>query len=76
MFSAAAFGLAVVPCGVWLLSRGTLATLLKESDLELDAALNLDGGRSTGMYLETPAIQFKLDSFDSVPLVLVVEEKS
>lgn len=53
-----------------------LATLLKESDLELDAALNLDGGRSTGMYLETPAIQFKLDSFDSVPLVLVVEEQN
>lgn len=53
-----------------------LATLLKESDLELDAALNLDGGRSTGMYLKTPALQFMLDSFDSVPLVLVVDEKT
>ena len=52
-----------------------LATLLKESDLELDAALNLDGGRSTGMFVNTPAKQFTMDSFEPVPLVLIVDEK-
>ena len=52
-----------------------LATLLHTSDLEIDAALNLDGGRSTGMYLRTPAMQVIIDSFDSVPLVLVVDRK-
>ena len=53
-----------------------LATLLKESDLEIDAALNLDGGRSTGLYLQTPGMRFLMDSFDSVPLVLVVDKRS
>lgn len=53
-----------------------LATTLKESDLEIDAALNLDGGRSTGLYLRTDQKQFLMDSFDSVPLVLVVDESS
>ncbi len=53
-----------------------LAQVLKQSDLELDAALNLDGGRSTGMYLNTGAMRLTVDSFDSVPLVLVVDKKS
>ena len=52
------------------------ATLLKESDLELDAALNLDGGRSTGLYLKTPSTELMIDSFEPVPLVLVVDRKS
>jgi exopolysaccharide biosynthesis protein len=52
-----------------------LATLLKESDLDLDAALNLDGGRSTGMFVNTPEMQFTMDSFEPIPLVLVVENK-
>jgi exopolysaccharide biosynthesis protein len=52
-----------------------LAKLLKESDLELDAALNLDGGSSTGMYLRTSAMNFTIDSFDTVPLVLTVDKQ-
>lgn len=52
-----------------------LATVLKQSDLDLDAALNLDGGSSTGMYLQTPALRFMIDSFDTVPLVLVVDKQ-
>jgi exopolysaccharide biosynthesis protein len=52
-----------------------LAMLLKESDLEIDAALNLDGGRSTGMFVNTPAMQITMDSFEPVPLVLVVDQK-
>jgi exopolysaccharide biosynthesis protein len=66
----------LIACGWHAFSLNELALLLKDSDLELDAALNLDGGRSTGMYLQTPTIQFMMDSFDSVPMVLVVDEKS
>ncbi len=63
-------------CDFPVLTLNELATLLKESDLELDAALNLDGGRSTGMYLNTPAMKLTIDSFDTLPLVLVVDKKS
>ena len=65
----------LMACDFPVLTLAELGTLLKESDLELDAALNLDGGRSTGMYLRTDNTQFIIDSFDSVPLVLVVDRK-
>lgn len=51
-----------------------LAQALHTSDLELDAALNLDGGRSTGLYLRTERASVAIDSYDRVPLVLVVEK--
>lgn len=53
-----------------------LAQALHRSDLEIDAALNLDGGRSTGLYLQTEAANVAIDSFERVPLVLVVEERA
>jgi exopolysaccharide biosynthesis protein len=62
-------------CDFPVLTLGELGKLLKESDLDLDAALNLDGGRSSGMYVNTPTLDLTLDSFDSVPLVLVVDQK-
>lgn len=49
------------------------AQALKASDLELDAALNMDGGRSTGLFVRTEAASVALDSVEKVPLVLVVE---
>lgn len=52
-----------------------LAQILKHSDLELDAALNLDGGRSTGLYLRTDAAIVKIDSMERLPLVLAVEQR-
>lgn len=52
-----------------------LAQVLKASDLDLDAALNLDGGRSTGLYVRTDGGQIKIDSFEKLPLVLVVDKK-
>jgi uncharacterized protein YigE (DUF2233 family) len=52
-----------------------LAQALHDSDLEIDAALNLDGGRSTGLYLRTDVTSVAIDSFERVPLVLVVEER-
>lgn len=52
-----------------------LADVLKNSDLELDAALNLDGGRSTGLYVRTDEANVRVDSFDKLPLVLVVQRQ-
>jgi uncharacterized protein YigE (DUF2233 family) len=53
-----------------------LAETLHQSDLQLDAALNLDGGRSTGLYVQTERERVTIDSFEKLPLVLVVERRS
>jgi uncharacterized protein YigE (DUF2233 family) len=50
-----------------------LAQSLKNSDLDLDAALNLDGGRSTGLYVRTEQASVQIDSLEKLPLVLAVE---
>lgn len=47
--------------GQWLLA----------SDLEIQAALNLDGGSSSGMCLHTSHHQERIDAFVPLPLVLV-----
>ena len=49
-----------------------LAQALKDSDLQLDAALNLDGGRSTGLFLKTDAASVSINSMEKLPLVLTV----
>ena len=64
----------LIVCDFPVFTLDDLARLLKESDLGLDAALNLDGGSSTGMYLHTSTMKFTIDSFDTVPLVLVVDK--
>ncbi|MBA3943909.1 MAG: phosphodiester glycosidase family protein [Herpetosiphonaceae bacterium] len=51
-----------------------LGPALKQSDLDLDAALNLDGGRSSGMYLDRPGNPLLIEAFDKLPLVLVVDK--
>ena len=65
----------MIACDWAVFTLAELARLLKESDLELDAALNLDGGRSTGMFVDTPTMRLTMDSFEPVPLVLVVDKK-
>jgi uncharacterized protein YigE (DUF2233 family) len=50
-----------------------LAQGLHRSDLEIDAALNMDGGRSTGLYLQTDTTSLQLNSWERVPLVLAVK---
>jgi exopolysaccharide biosynthesis protein len=57
-----------------MLTLSELAEALKQSDLDLDAALNLDGGRSTGLYLNTDAKRIAINSYDQLPLVLTVEK--
>lgn len=52
-----------------------LARWLRDSDLDLQTALNLDGGSSTGIYLETGDAPLLIDSLARVPLVILVEER-
>jgi uncharacterized protein YigE (DUF2233 family) len=51
------------------------ADWLGVSDLDLDRALNLDGGASTGMFLRSGALSEQIDSFGPLPLVLLVDAK-
>lgn len=50
-----------------------LAEWLASSDLEVDRALNLDGGSSTGLFLKDGALEEAIDSFGPLPVVLLVE---
>ena len=52
-----------------------LAKWLSQSDLDVDRALNLDGGSSTGLFLNDGALQEAIDSFGPLPIVLLVEAK-
>ncbi len=48
---------------------------LAASDLELNAALNLDGGTSAGLVLQQGDVSFGTDSWVAVPDVIVVQAK-
>ena len=52
-----------------------LADWLSQSDLDVDRALNLDGGSSTGLYMSDGALHEEIDSFGPLPIVLLVEAK-
>ena len=52
-----------------------LAAFLAASDLELDTAVNLDGGPSSGLMLAGPAGLTGVDSWTKVPAVIVAEAK-
>jgi exopolysaccharide biosynthesis protein len=63
----------LIACNAPTFTLNELARALHESDLDLDRALNLDGGRSTGLYLQTVDANVTINSYEKVPLVLVVE---
>ncbi|HJZ49467.1 MAG TPA: phosphodiester glycosidase family protein, partial [Roseiflexaceae bacterium] len=52
-----------------------VAEWLSRSDLDVDRALNLDGGASTGLYLIDGPLQETIDSFGPLPIVLLVEAR-
>ena len=54
-------------------SLHALARWLLESDLDLDVALNLDGGQSTGLYFRAGQPPVQIDSWVPVPAVIVAE---
>jgi len=55
------------------LSLHELARFLAESDLDLDVALNLDGGYSTGLWLQSDGLIVNIDSLVPVPSVVSVD---
>jgi uncharacterized protein YigE (DUF2233 family) len=52
-----------------------MSNWLRQSDLEIDRALNLDGGPSTGLYLSDGPLKEQIDSLGPLPIVLLVEPK-
>ena len=53
-----------------------LADLLVSSDLSISTALNLDGGASTGLFVNgSGQTRVTIDSFVLLPLVVMVKEK-
>ena len=55
------------------LSLHQMARWLVGSDLNLEVALNLDGGQSTGLYLAAEGRNVQVDSLVAVPSVIAVE---
>lgn len=53
-----------------------LAQWLATSDLALDAALNLDGGSSTGLCLISGDVYKRIDSFGPLPLLLTAQRRT
>ncbi len=52
-----------------------MAVFLADSDLGIEIALNLDGGGSTGLWLNPEAGGVEIDSITPVPSVIAVEER-
>ncbi len=53
-----------------------MANLLVSSDLSITTALNLDGGASTGLYVNgTGQSQVAIDSYVLLPIVVIIREK-
>ncbi|MFO7170297.1 MAG: phosphodiester glycosidase family protein [Chloroflexota bacterium] len=52
-----------------------LAEWLAGADLEIDRALNLDGGSSTGLYLSAGPLQEQIESFGPLPIVILAEPR-
>lgn len=65
--------LLVIVCPTSSLTLRGLADWLAQSDLEIERALNLDGGASTGLFLAAGDASAQIDSFDRLPIVLLVE---
>ncbi len=65
--------LIVSPGGAF--SLAALAQLLASSDLSIETALNLDGGASTGLYVNAGSRHVTVDALNQLPLVIVVKRR-
>ncbi|MCG8350103.1 MAG: phosphodiester glycosidase family protein [Chloroflexales bacterium] len=65
----------LIACPTSTFTLRGMADWLLASDLEIDAALNLDGGSSTGLYLDSGGERERIDSFVLLPQVLLVLPK-
>jgi len=67
--------LLLIACAWPVFTLSELSRWLADQPLGIVNALNLDGGSSTGLALDTAARSFVLDSLVRVPQVLVVERR-
>lgn len=51
-----------------------MAIQLAHSDLAIQSALNLDGGASTGLYINSATQKVSVDAFVPLPLVIIVKQ--
>ncbi len=58
-----------------IFSLDELADQLVSSDLSIKVALNLDGGSSTGLYVNGGRSQVSIDSLAKLPLVIIVKAR-
>jgi exopolysaccharide biosynthesis protein len=56
-------------------SLGELEDLLVSSDLSIDRALNLDGGASTGLYVNSGNQKVAIDSVAKLPIAIIIQSK-
>jgi uncharacterized protein YigE (DUF2233 family) len=58
-----------------IFSLDELADQLASSDLSIEVALNLDGGSSTGMYVNGGSSHVSIDPLANLPLVIIVKAR-
>ena len=58
-----------------IFSLDELADQLASSDLSIEVALNLDGGSSTGLYVNGGSSHVSIDSLAKLPLVIIVKAR-
>ena len=58
-----------------IFSLDELADQLASSDLSIEVALNLDGGSSTGLYVNGGSSHVAIDSLAKLPLVIIVKAR-
>jgi exopolysaccharide biosynthesis protein len=56
-------------------SLDQLADQLASSDLSIETALNLDGGASTGLYVNGGSSQVAIDSLAKLPIVIIIKAR-
>ncbi|MBO9325905.1 MAG: phosphodiester glycosidase family protein [Roseiflexus sp.] len=65
----------LVVCPTSAFSLQELAAWLASSGMEIDRALNLDGGSSSGIFVDAGAVRWQIDSFAALPSVLLIESR-
>jgi uncharacterized protein YigE (DUF2233 family) len=65
----------LIVCPTSAFSLQELATWLASSDMEIDRALNLDGGSSSGIFVNAGAVRWQIDSFAALPSVILIESR-
>lgn len=65
--------LLLIVCPSMAFSLDELADLLASSDLSLQTALNLDGGSSTGLYVNSSNQKVAIDALTFLPIVIIIK---